>query len=89
MNKKMNTVLFIVGASILNVILMIILMTLGLALISLIIPDNISPTIASALFIMVFLLSVGGSFFAYHKGLLAAKIDMDKYFHPIFISKKR
>lgn len=91
MNKKMNTVLFITGASILNVILMIIFMTSGLALISLIIPDNISPTIASALFIMVFLLSVGGSFFAYHKGikLLAAKVDMNKYFHPIFSSRKR
>ena len=91
MNKKMNTVLFILGASILNVILMIIIMTLGLALISLIIPDNISPTLASALFIMVFLLSVGGSFFAYHKGikLLSTKMDMDKYFHPIFKSKKR
>jgi len=91
MNKKMNTVLFILGASILNVILMIIIMTLGLALISLIIPDNISLTLASALFIMVFLLSVGGSFFAYHKGikLLSTKMDMDKYFHPIFKSKKR
>ncbi|MEA1911041.1 MAG: leader peptide processing enzyme [Spirochaetota bacterium] len=91
MNKKINTVLFILGASILNVILMILFMTLGLALISLIIPDNISPTLASALFIMVFLLSVGGSFLAYHKGikLLAKKIDMDKYFHPIFKSIKR
>lgn len=91
MNKKLNTALFIIGASILNVILMVILMTAGLALISLVVPKNISPTIASALFILVFLLSVAGSFFAYHKGikLLAKKVDMDKYFHPIFSSKKR
>ena len=91
MNKKLNTGLFIIGASILNVILMVILMTAGLALISLIIPKNISPTAASVLFILVFLLSVAGSFFAYHKGikLLASKVEMDKYFHPIFNSKKR
>jgi len=91
MNKKLNTAFFIVGASILNVILMVILMTVGLALISLIIPENISSTIASALFILVFLLSVAGSFFAYHKGikLLANRVNMDKYFHPIFSSRKR
>ncbi len=91
MNKKLNTALFIIGASILNVVLMIVLMTMGLALISLILPRNISPTIASGLFILVFLLSVAGSFFAYHKGIryLSKKIDMDKYFHPIFSSRKR
>ena len=91
MNKKLNTALFIIGASILNVILMIILMTVGLAVISLIIPENISPTLASILFILVFLLSVAGSFFAYHKGikLLGKRVDMDKYFHPIFNSRKR
>ena len=46
---------------------------------------------ASVLFILVFLLSVAGSFFAYHKGikLLAKRVDMDKYFHPIFNSRKR
>lgn len=91
MNKKLNTALFIIGASILNVILMIIFMTIGLALVSLIVPKNISPSVASVLFILVFLLSVAGSFFAYHKGikLFAKKVDMDKYFHPIFSSKKR
>lgn len=91
MNKKLNTALFIIGASILNVVLMVILMAAGLAFISLIIPDNISPTLASVLFILVFLLSIAGSFFAYHKGikLLANKIDMDKYFHPIFSSGTR
>ncbi len=91
MNKKLNTALFIIGASILNVVLMIIIMTIGLALVSLLVPENISPGIASALFIFVFLFSVAGSFFAYHKGikLLAKKIDMDKYFHPIFSSRKR
>lgn len=91
MNKKLNTALFIVGASILNVIIMVIFMAAGLALVSLIVPKSISPTIASGLFIFIFLLSVAASFFVYHKGikLLANKVDMDKYFHPIFNSKKR
>lgn len=91
MNKKLNTALFIIGASILNVILMIVLITLGLVLISFLIPKNISPAIASVLFILVFLLSIAGSFFTYHKGIkfLSNKIDMEKYFHPIFNSRKR
>ena len=91
MNKKLNTALFIIGASILNVILMIVLMTIGLAMISLVIPKNISPTVASGLFILVFLLSVAGSFFAYHKSIrfLSKKVNMEKYFHPIFSSRKR
>ena len=57
MNKKLNTALFIIGASILNVVLMIVLMTMGLALISLILPKNISPTIASGLFILDVIIS--------------------------------
>lgn len=91
MNKKLNTALFIIGASILNVVLMIILITLGLALISLVLPENTSPAIASTLFILVFLLAVAGSFFIYHRGVkfLTRKVDMDKYFHPIFTSRKQ
>ena len=91
MNKKLNTALFIVGASILNVILMIIFITIGMVILSKIIPENTSPTLISVLFILVFLLSVAGSFFVYHKSIriLAGKINMDKYFHPIFNSKKR
>jgi len=91
MNKKLNTALFIIGASIINVIFMIILMTLGLALISFVVPKNISPAVASGLFILVFLLAIAGSFFAYHKGIkyLSKKVDMEKYFHPIFGSRKR
>ncbi|MCF6335168.1 MAG: leader peptide processing enzyme [Spirochaetales bacterium] len=91
MNKKLNTALFIVGASILNVILMIIFITIGLIILSKIVPENISPTFASVLFILIFLLSIAGSFFVYHKSIriLSGKINMDKYFHPIFSSRKK
>ncbi len=91
MNKKINTLLFIVGASILNVILMIIFITIGLAVLAKTIPENTSPTVASVLIILIFLLSVAGSFFVYHKAIriISGKINMDKYFHPIFSSKKR
>ena len=91
MNKKLNTVLFILGASVLNVLLMLILMALGMILISLVLPENVSQGLASILYILILVLSVAGSFFIYHRGIrfLSKKIDMDKYFHPIFKRRKR
>jgi hypothetical protein len=91
MNKKLNTVLFILAASVLNIVVMILLMTILFALMALVLPPDIGAGLGQVIFLIVFALSIGGSFFAYHRfiGFLSKKIDMEKYFHPIFKGRRR
>lgn len=91
MNKKTNTALFILGATIANILLMIILIIIGFAIISAVLPHQTNPQLASILFLLVFLASIAGSFFIYHKVIqfISKRIDMEKYFHPIFRPRKR
>lgn len=89
MNKKLNTVLFILAASVGNIIVMVLLMTLLFALASMLLPSSLGSGIAQVVFLLIFVASIAGSFFVYHRfvGFLSKKIDMDKYFHPIFKRK--
>ena len=90
MNKKLNTVLFILAATTVNILIMIIIIVLGLMGIARL-PENTQESMGQILFILLFLVAIGGSFFAYHKliGYLSKKIDMEKYFHPIFRPRKK
>lgn len=91
MNKKTNTALFILGATVANILVMIILIIIGFAIISALLPKNSNPQIASILFLVVFLGAIAGSFFIYHKVIqfVSKRVDMEKYFHPIFRPKRR
>ena len=86
MNKKANTVLFILGATALNIITMLIILLLGILLIGRFLSETVQESIGSFLFILLFFLAIGGSFLIYNRIIkyLSKKIDMDKYFHPIF-----
>jgi len=90
MNKKVNTVLFILGATVFNIIVMVLIMTLGLALLSILSGGNINQGMAQVLFLLLFVLSIAGAFGLYHLAvkLISSKIDMDTYFHPIFGRRK-
>jgi hypothetical protein len=90
MNKKVNTALFILGATVFNLIVMALLILLGLFLISLLPLQQASAGLSTVLMILVFFGSIVVSFLLYHKLVkyLSTKIDMDKYFHPIFRKKK-
>jgi hypothetical protein len=91
MNKKANTALFILGATVGNILIMIILIFIGFAIISLVLPGKTNSSLASILFLVVFLGSIAGSFFIYHKIIqfVSKRVDMEKYFHPIFRPRKR
>lgn len=90
MNKKVNTALFILGATVVNILIMIILLVIGLAIVARIIPSDAGNGGQFA-FLLVFLLSIAGSFFIYNRviKLISKKIDMEKYFHPIFKTGKK
>jgi uncharacterized membrane-anchored protein len=91
MNRKTNTALFIVGATVGNIVIMIILIIIGFAIVSALLPAKSNPQLASILFLVIFLASIAGSFFIYHKivQFISKRVDMEKYFHPIFRPRKR
>jgi hypothetical protein len=91
MNKKANTALFLLGATVANILVMLILLAFGFVLLSTLLPEDTNPQLGQILFLLVFLGSIGGSFFFYHKimKVVSRKVDMDKYFHPIFSGGKK
>ena len=90
MNKKVNTVLFLLGATVFNLLIMFLLIVLFLVLISVVFRDSLNPNVFSVLMIVVFVGSIAASFFIYGRFVkwLNRKIDMDKYFMPLFRRKK-
>ncbi|UCF97820.1 MAG: hypothetical protein JSV89_22050 [Spirochaetaceae bacterium] len=90
MNKKVNTVLFLLGATVFNLLIMFLLIVLFLVLISAVFRDSLNPNVLSILMIVVFIGSIAASFFIYGRVVkwLSRKIDMEKYFLPLFRRKK-
>jgi len=90
MNKKANTVLFLLGATVFNLLIMFLLIVIFLVLISAIFRDSLNPNVLSILMIFVFVGSIAASFFIYGRLVkwLSRKIDMEKYFLPLFRRKK-
>ena len=89
MNKKANTVLFILGATVFNLLTMAVLFIVPLLLIIAIFKDGIGDAFPIVSLVLFFGALVG-SFFVYGFAMkkIQAKIDMDKYFDPIFKKKK-
>lgn len=90
MNKKLNTFFLLIIITIVNIITMLILLTMGLIIIG-----KISQYISSWLFIFLIIpvlsLCIFGTIFINHKIIffLSKKIDMDKYFMPLFKHPKK
>ena len=91
MNKKLNTLLFVLGATVVNILLMIILLLAGIVVIARLLPADTNPAAGQLAFLGVFILSIVGSFFIYHRAmkLIARRVDLDTYFDPIFKSRRR
>jgi len=89
MNKKLNTVLFIMGATFFNVIVAVISFILFSILYAQVIIPRIPESGYSWGFTLIFLASLAVSFAVYRVVLkfLLTKIDIEKYFDPIFVSK--
>ena len=91
MNKKMNTILFVLGATVVNILVMLVVLLGGLVLMGRLLSEDAQESAGSVLLIVLFFVAIAASFFTYNRFIkyLSKKIDMDKYFHPIFGSKKK
>jgi ABC-type Na+ efflux pump permease subunit len=90
-NKKLNTVLFILGATLVNILTMLLILVLGLVFIFRVLPESVQESIGQFMSLLLFLVAIGGSFYAYHRIIkyVSKKVDLDKYFHPIFRPGKK
>jgi membrane protein YdbS with pleckstrin-like domain len=86
MNKKLNTALFMLGATIFNLVLLFVLILLAMLAITALFGQRLGPSVMSILLIVVFLAAMVGSFLIYNQVVkwLARKVDMEKYFLPLF-----
>jgi len=86
MNKKLNTGLFILGATVVNIGIMAVLVVLGLFILSKL-PESFIPIGT----VLVFFIAIIGAFFIYHRivKFISKRVNMDKYFDPIFRQRKK
>jgi hypothetical protein len=86
MNKKLNTILFLLGATLFNVLIAV----LSFVLLTLLFVNIIMPVIPEQYhvwgFTFIFVASLVISFLAYRYALkyLLKRINIEKYFDPIF-----
>ena len=92
MNKKTNTLLFILGGTVFNILITVLSFILLLALCSAFVFPRFSPESPAWSWIMagIFVAAIVISFLVYRLAIkiIMKKVDMDKYFDPIFKPRK-
>jgi len=90
MNKKVNTVLFLLGATVFNLLIWAIIGFGFVILLAVIFKDSSNPNLFYILAFLAVIGSIAASFFIYSRVVkwLNRKIDMDKYFMPLFRRKR-
>jgi hypothetical protein len=89
MNKQLNTFLFIIGATVFNVLTTLLFIFLLLIIYSLLKP-YLPASVDSWIFVVVFIGGIALSFVVYRILIrfLMKKIDIDKYFTQLFRGKR-
>jgi hypothetical protein len=90
MNKKVNTALFILGATVFNLVLMLVLFAIPMVALIAIFGEKLQSAFG-IISVVLFFAALVGSFFLYGFIMkrISAKWELDKYLHPIFTPKKR
>jgi hypothetical protein len=91
LNKKLNTFFFVLGATVVNVVLTIAAFGALLMLFMWLIAPHVSEEAVMWASMLIFILAIVLAFILY-QGIIkifAAKVDMEKYFDPIFAPKNR
>ncbi len=93
MNKKLNTVYFLIGATILNLFILILLaLILGVSVGFIYQKLNVDSQGLSLMAVIIILFgSIAGTFFLYSRIIkwVVKKWNLDNYIEPIFRSKRR
>ena len=86
MNKKANTILFMLAATVLNVIMMVVIFLALMLLYAWVAPGGFSTQVGQIVGIVLFLAAIGLTYFLYHRLVkwISNKWNLDEYFAPIF-----
>ncbi len=89
MNKKMNTVLFVIGATLVNLAIMAVVFAVLLVGVSYAMQSVITPELGTLVLGLVFVATILLTYLIYHKSVkkLSEKYDFERYFEPIFRRK--
>jgi hypothetical protein len=91
MNKKLNTILFIIGGTVFNVLVTVITFLVLFIICSKLLIGRISEDAYGWLLPVIFVASIAASFFIYRLviKIVTKKVDVEKYFNPLFVRKRR
>ena len=91
MNKKFNTLLFVLGATLINILLMIILFLAAFVVYGLLLAPRLPAGANAVIVVVLFIVSIVGTYFIYHKlvTLMSKKVEFEKYFDPLFKPKRK
>jgi len=86
MSKKTNTLLFILGGTVFNVLITILCFIILLAIYSRFLYPALPEESAAWALPVLFVASIAASFFIYRQAIkvISKKVDMEKHFDPIF-----
>ena len=86
MSKKTNTLLFILGGTVFNILITIICFFILLAIYSNLLYPALPEDSAAWALPIIFVASIVASFFIYRQvvKIVSKKVDMEKHFDPIF-----
>ncbi|MFP4011849.1 MAG: hypothetical protein ACLFUM_09110 [Spirochaetaceae bacterium] len=86
MNKRVNTVLFVIGATIANIIVMMVIFLILFVIFGRFLAPMIPPNVGVYILMALFVLSIVITYFIYHRVVkwLSGKYDLEQYFGPIF-----
>lgn len=90
MSKKTNSLIFMLLATLLNLVLLIVFFILGFVILNLVIsamPENVA--VVQIGIVLVFVFAIGLSFFVYSRivSLLTKKFNLEEKLDPLFVRK--
>ncbi|MFP4151506.1 MAG: hypothetical protein ACLFR8_03685 [Alkalispirochaeta sp.] len=90
MNKRINTVLFIIGATIFNIIAMVVIFFVLMVVFARFIAPSLPPGANQIILLVLFVASVAATYLIYHRLMrwLVVKYDLEAYMSPLFGKKK-
>ncbi|MDR1215838.1 MAG: hypothetical protein LBK25_04055 [Treponema sp.] len=91
MNKKINTLLFILGATVANILIFVIVFFVLLFLYLKLVASHVQPEVSQWATALIFVITIALSFIIYNRFIkvFTNKIDMDKYFDPLVKPRRR
>lgn len=90
MNKKLNTALFMIVATALNLVIMLVLLFGPLIPYIRFVAPHVDQIVTTVAVIVIFIVAIVGTYLLYNLIMkkFMQKVDMDKYFDPIFRRKQ-